>query len=417
MPPSICRQCDRRRRRVERADRQQPHVGLPLGLRRQNLERRRLETRARRSPRRTARLGQHFGRRRIDGAIEPQHAAERAQRVAVQRLLRRLGQRRRRRRAARIVVLDDRRRRLGETRARSASALSRSSRLLYDSSLPSSCCAATTLAPRAAGCGIDRAVLMRVLAVPQLASSLQRHVHASAERARGSHVLAEPVGDRRVVRGRVREGRGRQLSPQLERRAAVLASSARIVGVLPRLGGDRREGVILGRGPHEARPADVDVLDRLRRRHAAPGDRLLERIEIHDHQLEQLDAVLAGRRPCRPPDRAGRGCRRKSWDAASSRGRPSSRESRCTRRRRAPGKPLSVQELSRAAGAVDLDARRRPARGPTRPGPLLSLTLMIARRIGMRSMRVPPSCKSRSQSPGLRLRFTAGQWTARTCRR
>ena len=52
-PPSIAATRQTHARRVERADFQQPHVGFPLGPRGQNLERRRLEVREPRSPRRT----------------------------------------------------------------------------------------------------------------------------------------------------------------------------------------------------------------------------------------------------------------------------------------------------------------------------------------------------------------------------
>ena len=82
----------------------------------------------------------------------------------------------------------------------------------------------------------------------------------------------------------------------LRRRSGVVQPSAaiwsRISRILRGAGGDGREGVILGRRADHRRPADVDVLDRLVERHARPGDRGLERIQIDHHQLEGEDAVL-----------------------------------------------------------------------------------------------------------------------------
>ena len=69
---------------------------------------------------------------------------------------------------------------------------------------------------------------------------------------------------------------------------------------------------------------------------------------------------------------------------------------------------LLAQELSRAAGAEDLDARRGQAAGQLGQA-RLSLTLMSARRMGMRSMHAPSwkwTCKA---NLGLRLPAASGQ--------
>lgn len=57
-------------------------------------------------------------------------------------------------------------------------------------------------------------------------------------------------------------------------------------------GDDRGEGVVLGSGTDEAGAADVDLLDRFFAGDTGAGDRLLEGIEIHDHQFHGDDAVF-----------------------------------------------------------------------------------------------------------------------------
>jgi hypothetical protein len=58
----------------------------------------------------------------------------------------------------------------------------------------------------------------------------------------------------------------------------------------PRDGRDVRE--VLGRGPQHRRPADVDHLDGLLLADAVARGDLLERIEVHDHEVERQDLVL-----------------------------------------------------------------------------------------------------------------------------
>jgi hypothetical protein len=57
---------------------------------------------------------------------------------------------------------------------------------------------------------------------------------------------------------------------------------------------DRRVLVVLrGRADHR-RAADVDVLDDLGVLHPAPRRRALERVEVHAHEVDELDLVLCG---------------------------------------------------------------------------------------------------------------------------
>ncbi len=50
--------------------------------------------------------------------------------------------------------------------------------------------------------------------------------------------------------------------------------------------------VVLRRRPQQRHAADVDHLDRPLERAVRIGHRLLERIEIHDHHVDRLDALL-----------------------------------------------------------------------------------------------------------------------------
>ena len=103
-------------------------------------------------------------------------------------------------------------------------------------------------------------------------------------------VPGHPTGDSRVVCGGAFEGAGRE-SPAFGERGAATGDRREEVVVLLGTGHHGGEGVILGRGPHEARATDVDQFDRLARRAVGPGDGGLEGIEIHDHGVEGIDAV------------------------------------------------------------------------------------------------------------------------------
>ena len=175
-----------------------------------------------------------------------------------------------------------------------ASALSRSSRLLYESSLPCSCRAATTLAPWLSDFAVEGRLLVRILAVAQ------HHLAGQADRDRARKRplgggAGEEVGDRPIVAGGLGKRLAGQAAAQLERRAAVGRNLIENLGILGRVGGDRGEGVVLGRRSDQRRPANVDLLDGLFPRNALPRHGGLERIEVHHDQLEREDAVLGQR--------------------------------------------------------------------------------------------------------------------------
>ena len=104
-------------------------------------------------------------------------------------------------------------------------------------------------------------------------------------------MLCHPPRDHGVVTGGVLKGPCGQQSPLGERRTPAADRGQKLV-VLIRMGHNCRKGMVFGGGPHEARAADVDQFDRLRRRGAGLGDHALEGVEIHNHRLELLDAVV-----------------------------------------------------------------------------------------------------------------------------
>ena len=142
--------------------------------------------------------------------------------------------------------------------------------------------------------------LVRVLTVARLRPAVEQQ---RVERARRLVVCTQVRRDRRVVRADLLERGPRQV-------AADRAPIARVVVVtvatttatatprrqdrleLPRVRDHDHVLVVLRRGAQQARPTDVDHLDCLSERAARPAGRLLERIEIHDHQVDRLDVLL-----------------------------------------------------------------------------------------------------------------------------
>ncbi len=63
--------------------------------------------------------------------------------------------------------------------------------------------------------------------------------------------------------------------------------------VIERIDHDGDAVMVLRRGAHHRRAADVDVLDRVLERAARLGDRRRERVQVDDDEVDRLDAVLA----------------------------------------------------------------------------------------------------------------------------
>ena len=140
--------------------------------------------------------------------------------------------------------------------------------------------------------GVEGRGLVRVLAVaehrgpPQcLAGELGPHVLPRRE------FLGGPFGDGHVVLGDVGEGPRREPAALVEREAAV-AQRGHHERVRQRVRHDGDARVVLGRGAHHGRAADIDLLDAgvdVRTR----GDRFPERVQVAHQQVERFDTQLA----------------------------------------------------------------------------------------------------------------------------
>ena len=134
--------------------------------------------------------------------------------------------------------------------------------------------------------------LVGVLAVGQLEHLLERAHHQCRE---VGALLLEPAGDGGVVARGVGEGLGGERLAGGGREPAVELAQLGQDGVVA-LGADHRrdELEVLGGGADHRRPADVDVLDHLGVGHAPARRGALERIQVHAHQVDELDVVLLG---------------------------------------------------------------------------------------------------------------------------
>jgi len=190
-------------------------------------------------------------------------------------------------------VLDDRDRRLGEVLGRP------SGRVGVDVVVVGHLLAVQLLRRGQTGAAqsrvspVERGGLVRVLAVAQDRGLVPRRPRprreAGAVRGVGQHV-AHPARDGDVVGRGVLERLGRQPLP-LGQREAAHRDRGQHVGVARGAGDDGDRRVVLGRGPHHRRAADVDLLDALVGA-GAGGHRLAEGIEVRDHQVERLDTEL-----------------------------------------------------------------------------------------------------------------------------
>ena len=148
---------------------------------------------------------------------------------------------------------------------------------------------------------VERGLLVRVLAVAQVEplAELQRQQVGEVGRGRaaaavGAHGLRQVRGDHRVVLRRVRIRLGREPQAGGIAHAAVFALHlGEHRAVVERIDHDGDAVMVLGRGAHHRRSADVDVLDGVLEGAARLGDGRGERIQVDDDEVDRLDAVLA----------------------------------------------------------------------------------------------------------------------------
>ena len=100
-----------------------------------------------------------------------------------------------------------------------------------------------------------------------------------------------PVRHRRIIGRRAGKGRLRQPLTKLQPAGPVIRlhlAQERLV--VRRIGDHGDKTAVLGRRPDHGGPADIDILD-TGPIIAALGQRLLERIEVHDQQIDRFDPM------------------------------------------------------------------------------------------------------------------------------
>ena len=140
--------------------------------------------------------------------------------------------------------------------------------------------------PDRAAQAVDRARLVRVLAVPHLGGPAE--VQGQRLGQRGGQLVAAAFqvgGDGRVVLAGVPVRLGGQPLP-VGGAHVVLKRHRVVCGVHE----DQHARVVLRRRADHGRPADIDVLDGLVERRAA-RHRLPERVKVHAHQIDGADPV------------------------------------------------------------------------------------------------------------------------------
>ena len=114
-----------------------------------------------------------------------------------------------------------------------------------------------------AGIGVERRLLMRVLAIAQIKLLAEREIQIVGEsRRRAADRAGEVRGHHGVVLRGMRERLGREFLPH--RNAGRALRGRQIVeqrAVIAGIDDHGDVGVVLGRRPHHGRTADVDVLD------------------------------------------------------------------------------------------------------------------------------------------------------------
>ena len=133
--------------------------------------------------------------------------------------------------------------------------------------------------------------LVRVLAVGEIGDLDELHQRAFGE-ALG---LVEPVRDRDVIAGRVRERLGGELAARLEADVLLLAQLVEDEAVALGIDDDGDAREVLRRGTDHRGTAHVDRLDDVCLRRLAPCGDAAEGIEVDHEQIDRLDPVLLER--------------------------------------------------------------------------------------------------------------------------
>ena len=138
---------------------------------------------------------------------------------------------------------------------------------------------------------VEGRALVRVLSVAQRPDALEGQDQVLRKRLSPPRGLRERPRDRGVVGGRAGESAHGQTRARRRSRAARRTDLGEEILVVLGLDGNGHAGVVLRGRADQRGPPDIDHLDRLGGTRSA-GDRLLERIEVHDDEIEGFDRGL-----------------------------------------------------------------------------------------------------------------------------
>ena len=152
------------------------------------------------------------------------------------------------------------------------------------------------------GAAVPEGLLVGILAVAQALASRQCELQRWGGRGRvasrafclGRFVRPQPIGqpggDGGVVGGGVGEGGQGQPAPQRFIRTTG-DQGLEEAAVLGRIGEHGHIGMVLGRGAHHRRAADVDVLHSGLPAHLGVDHGALEGVEVHHHHIDRIDRL------------------------------------------------------------------------------------------------------------------------------
>ena len=235
-------------------------------------------------------LGDRFGEALVDGAVGDDDAAERGLLVGLEGLVPGLEEGVGRSHAAGVGVLQDADRRALEL----ADEVGRGGDI--EDVVIAEFLALQLFEGLVEG-AVERGLLVRVFAVAEALGDGQggREAGRQAEDVAeaGLRLGFEVVGDRGVVgRGTLEDLEGEFAAEFAEGlRSLHRGEHALVVG---RVGDDGDGGVVLGGAAQHGRTADIDVLDGVFERAVRLRDGRFEGVEVHDDEVDEVDAVLLG---------------------------------------------------------------------------------------------------------------------------
>ena len=129
---------------------------------------------------------------------------------------------------------------------------------------------------------------MGVLPIPQ-----SRNLGEAQRELVGKRVAVSQVpGDGRVVESDVLERLEGQAPPLLQGKLLLAGQPLPHPFVVGGVYDDSHVRKVLRRGAYQGRPADVDILEGVAQGHVRVADGLHEGVEISDHHVDGIDAVL-----------------------------------------------------------------------------------------------------------------------------